>query len=359
MKSSTTVWKVPPWAWVPIGLAVTAEGVSNALKAYGIGAELKRWAVTIADHEVSTTGAALVCAAVAISLLQARAVWAAFAPGTPLRQRVITGLAGLLMLAVSTIAMATHLLEAQRAKASVESHEGDSYSTAKAAYDKAEAELKRFADVRTPDEIKASLEAAPVPRSVFLKTKECTDVTLDASMEACRPISALRIELASALRKRELEADVPRLKTALDRLPKPLEPTYWETLAASSWSWLLGLAVVIIATFGPVICARVEAVPPANDNTPRREPAKEPDTAGPKPLRVSKEKAAEKPAGSSRRPEPSTGALMSATRFDQVRAFVESFEDRTGRRPTFTETKLATGLPKATVSVCLGRLNAA
>lgn len=177
-------------------------------------------------------------------------------------------------------------------------------------------------------------------------------------MEACKPITALRIELASALRKRELEADVPKPKADLDKLPKPLEATYAETLGASSWSWLLGIAVVVIATFGSVICARGEPVPAANDNRALAPTSTDLDLPPPTGTDEPTKRRPELQVVPSTKVEPTrstNGATMSATRFEQI----EAFEARTGRRPTFTETKDGTGLPKATVSVCLGRLNAA
>ena len=38
--TTTTRWRVPALAWVPITLAIGAEAASNVLRAYGLGAHL-------------------------------------------------------------------------------------------------------------------------------------------------------------------------------------------------------------------------------------------------------------------------------------------------------------------------------
>ena len=47
MTSTTMRWRAPPAAWVPIALAIGVEAVSNALRAYGLGAHLDRFTVSI------------------------------------------------------------------------------------------------------------------------------------------------------------------------------------------------------------------------------------------------------------------------------------------------------------------------
>src|SRR3990167_5003436 len=115
MKLYSTIWRMPLWAWVPVALAIVAEATSNSLRAYGLGSHLDRFTMAIHGHDVSLAGAVLVCAAIAVSLSQTRAAWVALTPGT-LRQRIVSGLAGALLLAVSVTAMASHVLEAQRSK---------------------------------------------------------------------------------------------------------------------------------------------------------------------------------------------------------------------------------------------------
>ncbi len=72
--------------------------------------------------------------------------------------------------------------------------------------------------------------------------------------------------MADAIRKREIEPEVARLRVELARLDRPEEATASEGWLASGWAWILGLGVVIVATFGTVIFARVDVVVTATAN---------------------------------------------------------------------------------------------
>lgn len=257
-------WRVPLWAWAPIALAVVAEASVNALRAYGLGQKLEHFTIEVAllgsTHTVSILGAVLVLAAIAISLSQARAAWVAFKPGALARQRTLAAPVALLLLAVSVSALSLTLLEAQRGKTGDEGGQRTAYDIAKADYDKAADELKRLEGARTPAEVQAAMSVAPVDRTVFRRTKECNDVTRQDSFEACKPILELRQEMAGAIRKIELEQKLPGLKTTLDALPRPAEPSAFELLMGSVWGWIMGLAVVLVATFGaPLFAVPVES----------------------------------------------------------------------------------------------------
>ncbi len=101
---------------------------------------------------------------------------------------------------------------------------------------------------------------------MFLRTKECTEVTRQDYFEQCRPLLDLRQEMAKAIRKRELETEVPRLKDELDRQQRPEEARASELAIGGVWAWIMGAGVVFVATFGTVIFARIEGAPTANDN---------------------------------------------------------------------------------------------
>lgn len=256
----TTVWRIPPWAWLPLGAAITAEAVSNALRAYGLGMHLEKFTITAYGYSVSIAGAVLVLAAIAVSLSQAKAAWVALVPTNPWRVRIVSGLAACLLLTVSITAMASHLLESQRAKVADEGGERAKYDRAEAAYNAAQAEFEALGTIRTPEAIRAAMGAAPVSRAVFRRTSECTDVTRDDSFEACKPILDLRQEMGLAIRKHELEKALPSLKAELDNLRRPEAASETEDKVSGIWAWIMGLAVVFIATFGSVIFARVEHV---------------------------------------------------------------------------------------------------
>ncbi|OYW56809.1 MAG: hypothetical protein B7Y80_01620 [Hyphomicrobium sp. 32-62-53] len=129
------------------------------------------------------------------------------------------------------------------------------------------AELAKLAGVRSPDAIRAAMDGAPVKRSVFRGTNECTDITKDSSLEACRPLTDLRKEMADAIRKRELEAVRDKAAARLDALgPRPAaaDPQarilagaagVSEDLAAWVLVAIVGFAIEFAACFGMYVLA--------------------------------------------------------------------------------------------------------
>ena len=257
-------WTISPVAWVPISLAVAAEAISNSLRAYSLGGNLERFTLTVLDVPVSVAGAVLVLAAVAVSLSQTRAAWVACTPGDA-RQRVISGAAACLLLTISVSAMASHILEAQRAKTGSEKTAGDTYLNAKAGYERTIAELAKVANARTVEQVQAAMDAIPVDTKIRMRTKSCTDITTRASQDECAPVTALKPEMAEALRKADIESQVPALKAALEAVRDTEQAGKSEAAVSTFWAWIMGLGVVFIATFGAVIFAKVEA---ASDRIP-------------------------------------------------------------------------------------------
>jgi hypothetical protein len=262
MAASTTSWRIPPAAWAPIAIAVTAEATSNALRAYGLGTHLEAFTIELWSYEISVAGAVLVMAAVAVSLTQARAAWVALLPGM-IRQRVVAGLIASLLLAVSITAMVSTILEAQRAKTTDEGDTRSKYERAQSGYESASIELKALvaAGVRTVAEVKADIEAAKVPPKILEYTTDCMSFEKDLAQfrKACGPLLQLRSKLAGARRKAELEATVRALKAEADGLKAPKQANASEAGISEAWGWIMGFAVVFVATFGPVIFARTEA----------------------------------------------------------------------------------------------------
>lgn len=269
MKSHASMrWRIPPVAWLPIGLAIGAESLSNALRAYGLGEQLERFTVAFGPYPISLSGVVLVLGAVAVSLTQTAAAWKALTPSGPARQRFVAGIVGSLLLAISVTAMASHILEAGRAKTGGENHERNAYALAKSDYDKAEAELTRLGSVRSTDEVKAGMDKARVPKWAWEETTQCTATVMGVeAAKACRPILDLRVEMAQAISKRDAESARNAAKARLAGLTPAPEATADEAIVSRVWAWILGLGVVFIATFGSVIFARVEVAVPraAND----------------------------------------------------------------------------------------------
>lgn len=323
--ATSTGWRVAPAAWIPISLAIVAESISNALRAYGLGAHLDSFSVHYQGHMVSIAGIVLVLAAVAVSLSQARAAWVALTPGRPARQRVVAGLAAVLLLAISITAMASHILEAQRAKIGDESGAAAAYQRAQAAYDTAAAELAGLGNPRAVAVIQAEVQATRIDMAAWRRSAQCSDISREDTKRACEPILELYKERGAAARKAELEPEVARLRAELAAMPKPAaEASAVETEVGSYWAWIMGLGVVFIATFGTVIFASAvpETAGPARVVMPEA-PAfdVEPDLPNPPPDGG--------PGWKNRR-----GAIE---KDPTIVAFVDGFRARHGRDPRIPE----------------------
>jgi len=259
MNTHSTTWRVPPWAYLPLGAAVVAEAVSNALRAYGLGQHLEHFTITVQGHDVSLAAGVLVLAAVAISLSQARAAWVALTPN-PMRQRIVAGIAAALLLAVSVTAMASHILEALRAKVADEGGARSAYDRAEDAYKRATAELEALGTPRPVSVIQAEVKAFPIDWPLWSRSKQCEDATKPDTQAYCAPLLALYQERGAAARKTELEPEVARLRDELARLLRPEAATAAETEIGGVWAWIMGLAVVFVATFGSVIFAATHSL---------------------------------------------------------------------------------------------------
>lgn len=273
MNTHTITWSVPPWAYVPLGAAITAEAVSNALRAYGLGQHLENFTVSIYGQQVSIAGSVLVLAAVAISLSQARAAWVALTPN-PLRQRIVAGLAAALLLAVSATAMVSHILEAQRAKVADEGGARSAYDRADAAYKRAAAELEALGNPRPVSVIQADVRAFPIDPALWRRSKQCEEATKADTQAYCDPLLKLYKERGVAARKTELEPEVARLRDKLASQNRPEAATAEEATVGGWWAWIMGAAVVFVATFGSVIFARATETPATQAIGPAWQPGK-------------------------------------------------------------------------------------
>lgn len=264
MTTITTGYRIPLVAWLPISAAIAAETVSNGLRAYGLGTHLEKFTITPWGYTVSLAGAVLVLAAAAVSLSQARAAWLALTPG-PARQRVVAGLAAVLLLGVSVTAMVTHIWEADRAKAGAESGQSTDYRNAKALYDGYAGQvdaLKRFGIEskslpRPREAVQTQIESLKIDWGIWSRSKKCTDITKEESKDECGKVLPLYEEQGAYASLVQLEPKLIDAKAKLDALPKPVETvTSFEETVLKWWALAMGLAVVFIATFGTVIWAK-------------------------------------------------------------------------------------------------------
>ncbi len=179
----------------------------------------------------------------------------------------------------SMIAVDGVLLRLRDALVAGPAHVIGAHDRAAADHKAAATELASLGSVRTPDAIRADMDRAAVPKAVFRRTKECTDITKDESFAACRPVLDLRQEMATAIRKRQLEAVRDAAAKQLDELgPRPgsADPQAEALASAAGTSvttaaWILiavvGFAIELAACFGMYVLGR-PAPRPANENRP-------------------------------------------------------------------------------------------
>jgi len=249
MPTSTTERRWPATVAVE-----TARIGSSGLSAY-------HYAIMgLAVHPAFAAGLGILAAAV--DYIKGSAFTVACTPGHGFVRRVTAAALFAVLLPASLVAVDGVLLKLRThwtaGPADVIQRHDDAESDLRAAKD----ELATLAAVRTTEQIRASMEQAPVPANVFRRTKECTDITKEESRAACAPLSALRIEMAGAIRKRDLEAKRDELQGKLAALgPRPAvaDPQASVFAAATGlretfMAWILvavfGFAVEVVACFG-------------------------------------------------------------------------------------------------------------
>lgn len=330
--STTTRWRIAPAAWPIIAAAMLAESLSNALKAYGLGTHLAAFTVPLWGVEVSLAGAALVLAAVAMSMSQARCFWTFFDATSPKSVRGLALLIGGLCLVVSVTAIASHILEAQRIKTGAETQDSTAYTDAKALYDVAAADFERVKALPSVAEVEAAydeaVKKAGIDANIWRRSNGCTDATTTASRRECEKMpSGFQAKLAAARRKAELQDKLPKLKSDMERHKLTGAATSQEDTAMWAWAWGLGVAIVIVATFGPVIFrTRVVAVssPGKLPEIPAI-PANDSGNSGNLP----------------RNPTPPTPPRRGRREDPEIAQFSDEFRKRNGRAPAGSEVKAA------------------
>lgn len=275
-------------AFAAAAVATIAEAASNALFAYSLGGLMP---VTIGERTISADGALLAAASAAISAIQARS--ATLAVRGP--NRVGPAAVMVLCLCYSAGALTSHVLKLQRLQADERGKVSRSYDSKASARDRAaaelaalEAELAPLAAQRSEPEVRAAMDAAPVPAAVFRRSNQCTEVTQDDTRQACQPILTLRVEMARAIRAGELRRDLPGKRVALTAAEaalageqKPAEPGAAEQFAAAVLPWVFSVVLIVCATFGWALALAPVAPPKAPDAPRRHDPSPlPPDAAG-------------------------------------------------------------------------------
>ncbi|PPD06302.1 MAG: hypothetical protein CTY28_14565 [Hyphomicrobium sp.] len=194
--------------------------------------------------------------------------------GPGVMRRLIAVPLFLVLFVASMIAVDGVLLKLRDALVSGPANTISDHDRATAAHKAAVDEIARLGTVRTPDAIRADMDAAPVSRTVFRRTNDCTDITKEESFTACKPILNLRQEMASAIRKRELEAARDKAAARIETLgprPSSADPQAEAVanaagVSVSTAAWILiaivGFAIELAACFGMYVLSA-----PARRNT--------------------------------------------------------------------------------------------
>ncbi len=252
MLKPSKVWRHAPGLMAMTGVAVAAEAVSNALRAYGLGEHLSHFTVnTPWGFSVSLAGVVMVLGAAAISVYQAKFA-SLVLTGKVTSQRCIATPLLLFCLAISSVSMVSHVLEAQRAKGSGETSTRSDYDRVEREYLLLFGELDTLQKqaIRPVDVINADIQSLDIPKNIWKRSAKCTDVTEPATRTACKPALDLYKERGNAARKAELEVDVKAARQKLGNTERPAEMSWLDGWLAWLFPWLFGAGIVTVATFG-------------------------------------------------------------------------------------------------------------
>jgi hypothetical protein len=115
--------------------------------------------------------------------------------------------------------------------------------------------LEALGTPRPVSVIQAEIKAFPIDWSLWKRSAQCEDATKPDTQTYCQPVIDLYKERGAAARKTELEPQVARLRDELAHTNRPEVATEQEAVIGGYWAWIMGVAVVFVATFGSVIFA--------------------------------------------------------------------------------------------------------
>lgn len=161
-----------------------------------------------------------------------------------IRQRAI--LPGLVLAAVAAgatgyivVSAGMRNAETTTAKAEAASKAGDDRRAAAAEWRRLSDEFAGLPAARDTIGVRAAMDAVvgkgegKVPVRVFTATAQCTDITRPASAEACRPLLDLRVEMATAIRRADLEPKVAAARSRLEAMKPVVSPATGYAKAAA------------------------------------------------------------------------------------------------------------------------------
>ena len=161
--------------------------------------------------------------ALAVDLVKPQMMRAVSNADTWMKRLVAAAIFGVLFLA-SMIAIDGMLLQLRTMLSGPRAQAITLYDQTVAAYQAAVRDLKALeaaGPVRPAAVIEAAMSGAPIDVRIWRRTAHCTDVTKEASKEACAPVTKLREEHARAKRKEDLEQRRDAAQKLLGTLQRP------------------------------------------------------------------------------------------------------------------------------------------
>lgn len=225
--------------------AVAVSAACNALFGY-------RWGGLLMYRGIAIDGALLAAAAIAGDIIKAGCL-PAMMRARSWGHTIAPALGLILCISVSATAAVGFIAELRAARTGGLAGQQGAYDRATAAYKAAGEELARLGPGRTAAEIEAAIAAAPVSPAMRRRTADCTDITKRSSQEGCKPLLALRAEMAAAKRRAQAEARRAEARRILDGTPRPADTEPQATAIATAFgldrAWVAGAIPLLLAAF--------------------------------------------------------------------------------------------------------------
>lgn len=194
---------------------------------------------------------------------------------------LVSGFVGLLLFAVSMLSIDGALIKLRSDAGAGRGNIITKVDDARATEKRLLGELEKLAPVR-PTETAEALEAkvqTSVAANVWVRSKECKDVTQKDTQKACEPAFAMRAKMAMAKKGEELERDLKAAQEILKTTERPnaADPQLATLSRVTGWTedgltlWIMfavGLLIDLIASFGPALLTPPKPADPVPEPKP-------------------------------------------------------------------------------------------
>lgn len=350
-------------------LAVQAVTLASAAcSAAYYGAQAPAHTLDIAGHAVHPWVLAIAATAFALDATKPLMLATAAAPSAGIARRIAAATVFAVLFISSMVAIDGMLMRLRSDWSAGRDRDASAYADARAERDRLAAELSRIADARTTSEVRADMDRVRISPRVFEATRQCTDDELlrgPANAAACKPLLDLRLEMAQAIRKADVERQLATQRAKVSSMelaepPRSADPQAAaiaralgqpEPVVAYAMILVVGLALELVACLG----VWIGTVPRAGGTAAEPAPgqfriAGTAGTGGPTSGSTSSSPA--QAGAHASLPHGTAGSILSlpapsASR-DPVTAWVHEFRARNGRNPQIPELQAEFHLPKTT-----------